>query len=47
MGRAELRELLDDDALDALELELQRLDAARPRARSRTTCTTCCASWAT
>ena len=30
MGRAELRELLDEGALAALELELQRLDAARP-----------------
>jgi ATP-dependent Lhr-like helicase len=30
MGRAELRELLDESALVALELELQRLDGARP-----------------
>jgi ATP-dependent helicase Lhr and Lhr-like helicase len=30
MGRAELRELLDEGALAALELELQRLDGARP-----------------
>src|SRR4029453_8726604 len=30
MGRAELRELLDGDALAALELELQRLDGTRP-----------------
>jgi ATP-dependent helicase Lhr and Lhr-like helicase len=30
MGRAELRELLDGGALAALELELQRLDGARP-----------------
>ncbi len=30
MGRAELRELLDADALGALELALQRLDGERP-----------------
>jgi ATP-dependent helicase Lhr and Lhr-like helicase len=30
MGRAELRELLDEGALAALELELQRLDGTRP-----------------
>ena len=35
MGRAELRELLDEGALAALELELQRLDATRPGARRR------------
>ncbi len=44
MGRAELRELLDADALAALELELQRLDAGAPGARCATTCTTCCAT---
>ena len=47
MGRAELRELLDDGALAELELELQRLDAARARRATPTTCTTCCASSAT
>ncbi len=30
MGRAELRELLDERALSALELEVQRLDGTRP-----------------
>ncbi len=47
LGAEELRELLDPDALAELELELQRLVAERRRARTPTTCTTCCAASAT
>ncbi len=47
LGQEELRDLIDPGALDAVEADLQCLvesDAVRPRA---TSCTTCCAAWAT
>ena len=42
LGDAELRELLDPDALDAIERQLQHLDDEVSRAKPPTACTTCC-----
>ena len=42
LGEAELRELLDADALAEVEAQLQQLDERHQRAQSSTACTTCC-----
>ena len=43
LGAEELRELIDPEALAAVEEDLQRLGARAARRRSPTRCTTCCA----
>ena len=47
LGQEELRELIDPDALEQVEADLQHRSRAHAGARRATRCTTCCAASAT